>query len=167
MTDEDPIQTPIQPDNVEMNNHSQNQPPTPSDTQSSKRAVSEITSPSTSVDQNPFKEPLRKSKKAKTIPEDNKTLAEDLIKCTSSFFQDNSDNGYLTQEELIDFFENAYGSADPLSIAKTYTEDIEGLLNFLTKIHPALTPKYLKSRCTRLKTKINKQLLLSAFSTDH
>ncbi|XP_050516220.1 uncharacterized protein LOC126891086 [Diabrotica virgifera virgifera] len=124
LLDSNPIQTPLQPDNVEMNIHSQNQPPTSSDTQSSKRTVSEITSPPTSVDQNLFKEPLRKSKKAKTVPEDNNNLAEDLTKYTSSFFQDNSDNGYLTQEELIDFFENAHGSADPLSIAKT----IESLL---------------------------------------
>lgn len=70
----------------------------------------------------------------------------------------------IDYEQTIDFFENVHGSSDPLSIAKTYTNDIQALLDMLTKIYPYFTDRKIKSRCTNIKRKIKKQLLIESIS---
>lgn len=64
----------------------------------------------------------------------------------------------LTFDQLVDFMENSQGSPDPLSISLLYTNNTSGLLNMLTKIHPSITHRATKSRITKLRNKIRKQL---------
>lgn len=64
----------------------------------------------------------------------------------------------ITFEQLVDFMENSHGSPDPLSISLLYTNNTPALLDMLTKIYPFITHRGTKSRLTKLRNKIYKQL---------
>lgn len=66
----------------------------------------------------------------------------------------------ISFEQTIDFFENVQGSVDPLSTAKDYTSDILELLQLLTKIHSYTSDRQIKTKCTKTKKRIMKQLNL-------
>lgn len=67
-------------------------------------------------------------------------------------------NSALSFDAISHFLINAYGNTDPLSLAKTYTENVQDLLDSIDKIYPILHDKTLKNRCTRLIKKVRKQL---------
>ncbi|KAG5892997.1 hypothetical protein JTB14_037190 [Gonioctena quinquepunctata] len=89
---------------------------------------------------------------------------DELLGPIEPMFEDQSQQYVLTYEELKNFFENIHGSVDPLSVAKSYTSDITGLLNLLHKIYPLLTERKIKTRCTKVQNKIRKQLQLELIS---
>lgn len=55
------------------------------------------------------------------------------------------------------FLENAFGNPDPLSLARTYKLNVSELVQTLGTIHPHITTRSLKNRCTRLRKKLRSQ----------
>lgn len=69
-------------------------------------------------------------------------------------------------QQISSFLENAKGCKDPLSLARTYTEDIPALLATLHEIYPHFTHRHMKARCTKIQKKIRRQLQQSNIPTD-
>lgn len=72
----------------------------------------------------------------------------------------------LSYEEITDFLDNVYGSPDPLSCARQYTDDIPAVADMLTKIHPYLTERKIKTRATKIRNKLINQLKGKAPSSE-
>lgn len=126
-----------------------------------KRPISEITTPPTKVSEEPiFAKPKDvKEKKLKSSPniETNKDWGTKLAPA-KAILEDPAAKYPLTFEELVDFFENSNGSPDPLSTLKIYTSEITKVTDLLTQIYPHLKDRQIKSRCTRLRNKILRQM---------
>lgn len=110
-----------------------------------------------------FKKPKNKSssdratKKIKrSESSDSETSISDQLEPLKTILQDS--NPYpLNFDQLVLLFENSHGSPDPLSVAYGFTNDIPKLIHMLDSIHTHL-PTRMKTKCTRLKKRINKQL---------
>ena len=133
---------------------------------STKRNISEVITPpidisgQTSNEKDIFATPTpMKTKKSKpsSLTETSPTT-KDCMAPAKKFIESESHSFALNYEQITDFFENAFGSPDPLSIAKNYTDDIPALLDMLTKIYPHLTQRSIKTRCTKIRKKIMKQI---------
>lgn len=136
---------------------------------SSKRLLSDIITPSIQTDDNtvntkPNFTPKTTKKPKTSQPLEHPTPIEELMRPTKIMFDQEASSLPLTYQEISDFFENVYGSPDPLSVAKIYTPDIQGLLYTLNKIYPCFTDRKMKARCTKLQNKIKKQLDLEITS---
>lgn len=64
----------------------------------------------------------------------------------------------ITYEQIIDFISNLPKNPDPLSLAKNYTNNIDEMLEILTKIYPYIKHRGTKIRLNSVKKKIRKQL---------
>lgn len=117
------------------------------------------TPPETSSEINFIKPFSTKTKKLKTsIPTETTQSCETSILAAKKIIEEASPPTILDFNQLTSFLDNAYGSPEPLSIAREYTKDIQGLLELLTLIHPLATERSIKSRITRIKKKILNQL---------
>lgn len=87
---------------------------------------------------------------------DSETSIGDLLEPLKSILQDSGPH-VLNFDQLVLLFENVHGSPDPLSVARGFTEDIPKLIDMLDLIYAHLPPR-LKTKSTRLKNRINKQL---------
>lgn len=135
---------------------------------SQKRNISDVitppTQPPTSSDVFP-KPDLKTLKKYKaSIPSENQKTTEELMRPTKKLFDVEPPPFVLNYQQTIDFFENAYGSSDPLSIAHNYTTNLPALLDMITKLYPYFTERKMKTRCTKIKKKIRRQLEIETTS---
>ena len=101
--------------------------------------------------------PTKKLKKSNSM---ENTSLSDQMKPIESHINEAPNNFILNFQQLTSFFEDSFGSSDPLSIAHTYTKDVPALLKMIHNIYPYLQHRSIKSRCTRLQKKIRKQLNL-------
>lgn len=133
---------------------------------SSKRPISEPSTPTQTPEKIIFQKPDTKVLKKPKINLNNEgeSSIEKSMQPTKEMFRNPAEKYVLNHAQITDFFENVYGSPDPLSIAKTYTNDIQGLLEMLGKIYPYFTERKMKTRCTNVKRKITKQLLMESIS---
>lgn len=99
---------------------------------------------------------LKKYKPSTT--KETSTPIEELMLPTKKFIEEELPSPVLSYEELKDFLENVHGSSDPLSVAKQYTADIYGLINMMTLVYPHFTERSIKTRCTRIKKKLMRQI---------
>lgn len=128
-----------------------------------KRPVEDILTPteeSTETDKqepvdDPFIKPseISRAKKPKV-----KQQIDHLFKPTENFIKNHSPAFLLNYNQIKDLFDNAYGSIDPVSVAKNYTNDLLALVNMLTEIYPHFVERSIKSRCTKLRKKLLKHL---------
>lgn len=133
---------------------------------SSKRTITEILTPP--IEQNPanksddifVKPEMRQSKKSKqlTPTKDDTHTTEELLRPTKNFIISHNPPFILNYEQLVDLFENTYGSAQPANIALNYTTDLDSLCKMLQEIYPHFTERNIKVRCTKLKKKLQKYL---------
>lgn len=100
----------------------------------------------------------RKKKMRKSDSLDSLNPIEELMLPSKHEIENASPPLTVSFEQICDFFENAYGNSDPLSLVKQYTEDIRGFLETLQRVHSLVTSKSIKTKCTKLKKKITKQL---------
>lgn len=107
----------------------------------------------------PPKKILKIDPSASNIPPINEMMEPARTKYLES-------NPTISFEVLSDFLENASGHSDPVSLAKTYTEDITELLESISTIYPYLSHRSIKNRCTRIKKKIRKQVYNEDTDTD-
>lgn len=89
--------------------------------------------------------------------DNNISLAELLLPAKTMINKENPPFE-LAFDQLVDFMENSHGSPDPLSVSLLYTKNTPALLDMLTKIYPFLTHRGTKSKLTKLRNKIQKQL---------
>lgn len=87
--------------------------------------------------------------------ESNPSIRE-LLEPVRNIVEEKS-SSVLNFNQLVLFLENTHGNPDPLSVAQEFTKEIPQLLDFLRSLHDHL-PSRLKTKCTRLQTKILKQL---------
>lgn len=106
----------------------------------------------------PVAKPRPKRRKADKIPENLPIL--ETLKPLETIIRESPTPYVLNFEQFAIFLESVYGSPDPLSIANTYTSDTEALLKMIEELKPHIDHTGLKSRCTRLRKKIEKQLSL-------
>lgn len=64
----------------------------------------------------------------------------------------------LNFHQIVQFFESVHGSPDALSVAKQYTTDITGLIENLSELHSRLSQRNIKTKCTRIRKKLQLQL---------
>ncbi|KAG5870929.1 hypothetical protein JTB14_038195 [Gonioctena quinquepunctata] len=126
---------------------------------SQKRPHSEISPPI----QNPAKELEPSTIPSSQVKEKLKSQihnqsVESLVAPAKKLFDDNPADFPLDYSQIVSFLEDLFGTLDPLSIVRRYTGEVHTLLNILTKIYPALTERSIKTRITKLKKKILKQL---------
>lgn len=84
---------------------------------------------------------------------------DELLTPCEAEIESNPNKYVMTYDQLKDFLENAYGQNDVLTISKDYTEDTVALLKMLNQIYPILEHRSIKSRLTRLMTKLKSQLI--------
>lgn len=72
----------------------------------------------------------------------------------------------LTFEQICDFFEKVHGNPDALSVAEKFTKDIEVFIDMLRRIHPIVSSRSIKSKCTRLRKKIGRQFYGDDYLSD-
>lgn len=121
------------------------------------------------ITESPFVIPKSQSRRPRKIPKvdpsasDAPTTNEMMEPAKLKYLETNPT---ISFEILSDFLDNASGSSDPLSLAKTYTSDVTKLLDCLTVIYPHLSHRSIKSRCTRIMKKIKKQINNEDTDTD-
>ncbi|KAG5897582.1 hypothetical protein JTB14_007293 [Gonioctena quinquepunctata] len=82
---------------------------------------------------------------ADRIPKKPRTSnIEEQLSSLKEHIETNASKYPLTYEELKHFYDNTRGSKDILSVARQYTEDIEGLVYMLSKIHQLFDNKIIK-----------------------
>lgn len=59
---------------------------------------------------------------------------------------------------IVSFLENSFGNSDPLTESKRFTNDANQMIATMHKIYPHLTDRALKSRITRIISKLRRQL---------
>lgn len=108
-----------------------------------------------------FQVPKRGNRSVKKLKrsesQDSQTPLEEVMLPTKSFFETNPKPS-LTMDQVTDFISNVVNHPDPLSLARTYTENVEDLLKILTDLYPFLTHRGTKSRITRAKKRIKRLL---------
>ncbi|KAG5891285.1 hypothetical protein JTB14_019654 [Gonioctena quinquepunctata] len=62
----------------------------------------------------------------------------------------------LNSQQLENFIENSYGCKNLLALANDYINEPQKIITMLEEIRPQLTDKKIKTRCTKLKTKLLK-----------
>lgn len=131
---------------------------------------------SNSIDNENTSESPNKSSKIDTTPKTKttETVAQGNLRRTDSQeslkpiedlllpIKDEIDNTLppliLNFEQICDFFENTHGNPDPLSVARLYTDNIPAILDMLQWLHSQVKTRGIKTKCTRLKKRISKQL---------
>ncbi|KAK9892920.1 hypothetical protein WA026_022786 [Henosepilachna vigintioctopunctata] len=104
---------------------------------------------------NPFIKPSEtpRAKNAKTYKQ-----IDILFKPTKNFIKIHSPPLVLNYNQIKDLFDNVWGSTDPVSVVKNYTNDLLAVVNMLTEIYPHFTERNIKSRSTKLKKKLLKHI---------
>lgn len=113
---------------------------------------------STSVFLKPPKPATKKAKKENSSHSEPLQLTDVALAPVQEVIQSEPSSFVLDFKQIIHFLENAQGTSDVLSVAQQYTTDINGLMNMLTRLHPYFPSRNLKTRCTRLRKKLSKQL---------
>lgn len=112
----------------------------------------------TGQDQQKFTPPLPpKAVQTKKLKRSTSSEMPDFSKHlvqVKQMMEDNPNQYSITFPVLKWFLENTYGQSDPLSIARKLPTDLPALLQTLTEIHPHITDKGIKNRCTRLSKKL-------------
>uniref|UniRef100_A0A6P7EXJ7 Uncharacterized protein LOC114324163 n=1 Tax=Diabrotica virgifera virgifera TaxID=50390 RepID=A0A6P7EXJ7_DIAVI len=113
----------------------------------------------------------RSTKKPRVTKYDTKTgetvSTESLIQPAKEFIDKASTLFGLNYTEIVSFLDDAHGSPNPLSITQEYTKNITGLLVMLTEIYPKLEDRRIKSRITRIRKKMRRQLNLDKTEGDN
>lgn len=144
---------------IDMTDESYTQP-------SNKRSVSEILTPTSeeipsisnvAPENQIFKTPQLTLNSKKHKLEACTPLNMKLLQDTKTFIDSHTPPLILNTEQLLDLFDNTHGSKDVLAIVKDYTTDIPALITMLEKVHPYITDRNLKTRCTKLRKKLQKQ----------
>lgn len=112
-----------------------------------------------------FRKPKSAPKKLKKSTSEENINISDLLNPVEQHITEKTPPYVLTHTQLVDLFENLPGS-EPISLIKSYTEDLPALLDMLHKIYPLLAQKSIKNRNTRLQKKIKEYLKLSTANTD-
>ena len=126
----------------------------------------EIVPPSQSIFTKPNQPKSKKeshpSKKRKTISSNEKLIVKrvgkDLLLPAKALLEKHTDPLPLNYEEFSLFFENAHGSSNPLQISRQFTEKTQELVDMIELVYPVLTDQSMKYRCTRIKTRLTKEL---------
>lgn len=118
----------------------------------------------------PFKKPNQKPKKSKLSQSDSNLTQtiEEQLKPVEDLIKDDSRQYVLSYDLFKDLLENAYSTEDSLSVALSYTENVEGIINMINDIYPNLKHRSIKNRCTRIKNRLSqKQTSDSESSSSH
>lgn len=106
----------------------------------------------------PGSENLKLKKLKKSDSTESLTSIDEHLSPIKPLLDKNPDSYILDYDQLLSFLENVYGSSDPISVAKQYTDDINELLIMLENIYPLLEHRSIKNRITRMQKKIRKQI---------
>uniref|UniRef100_A0A6P7GPB8 Uncharacterized protein LOC114345122 n=1 Tax=Diabrotica virgifera virgifera TaxID=50390 RepID=A0A6P7GPB8_DIAVI len=125
------------------------------DPPSNKRTISEIISPPPNDTPENSSFPAPKLKKPKSWIKKPIQVLEDIKNSARLMYDDTSVTHSISYETFVDILESVHGTADPISLIKTYTNDLESVLNLLSQLHENLPNKKSKARCTRHKPTFN------------
>lgn len=101
--------------------------------------------------------PKQQKRLKKSESQDSLTPLDEIMKPTKEFFEKDPKPA-ITHEQITDFISNLPNNPDPLSLAKNYTDNIEELLEIITKIYPYIKHRGTKRKLSLVKKKIRKQL---------
>lgn len=121
-----------------------------------KRPISETLTPSPEINISEITFTKPKTPKKQKAEEPITKNLNDLLITTKEIIE--TGTFILTYEQLLNFFDNAQKTTDTLSVAKRYTDDIDELIRMLTIIYPHINDKSMKSRCTKIRNRLSKQL---------
>lgn len=115
--------------------------------------------PLSQIGESAFLEPKRACKKMKkSYSEEKLNDIPNLMKSAEKHINEKFPPYVLNFNQLTHLFENLSGSKDPISLVKTYSEDLQSVLTMLHSVYPFLEHKTLKSRNTRLQKKLRKHI---------
>ncbi|KAG5875247.1 hypothetical protein JTB14_031813 [Gonioctena quinquepunctata] len=136
------------------------------DTATNKRTASDILTPTSEEPDKVFvtpKNPHPKKHKADKKQTDFRCNFSHSLK---EFIDKHKPNFPLNSQQLENFIENSLGSKDLLIIAKDYTDEPVSIITMLDEIRPQLTERKMKTRCTKLKTRLLKQIATGNIDTE-
>lgn len=115
---------------------------------------------------NTIKQKTKNVQKKLKISESTENLISltDMLLPVKQYIENATSPFILNYSQLYDFLENVHGSPDPLSVSLGYTNDTEALLSMLGTLYTKLLHRNIKSRFTRIRRKINRQLTKSDVS---
>lgn len=116
-----------------------------------KKPTREESSDDQSTSRNLLKHTPKKTKKHDRHKEID---LEEQLSPIKEFLSQNPDKFTLNYNQLKSFLENTHGSADPISIALEYTNDLNKITQMLRDIYPHLEARSIKGRCTRIRNKL-------------
>ncbi|KAG5872203.1 hypothetical protein JTB14_011075 [Gonioctena quinquepunctata] len=79
-----------------------------------------------------------------------------LPESVKELIDNNSPQYPLNSQQLDNSIENSYGCKNLLALANDYINEPQKIITMLGEIRPQLTDKKIKTRCTKLKTKLLK-----------
>lgn len=101
----------------------------------------------------------KKYKRVKTSTSiENPEPINNLLSPAKKYIEEQSKQFPLNYDQLVLFMENVQGSRDPLSVARKFTKDVPLLVDMLFQIYPQVKERSIKTRITRIRSKIKKQL---------
>ncbi|KAG5889333.1 hypothetical protein JTB14_012604 [Gonioctena quinquepunctata] len=125
-------------------------------TSSQKRSVSEILTPTPEDTDKTFATPSinhKKKYKSEKLQTDHTYRFPESVK---KLIDNHSPQYPLNSQQLENFIENSYGCKNLLALANDYINEPQKIITMLEEIRPQLTDKKIKTRCTKLKTKLLK-----------
>lgn len=100
----------------------------------------------------------KSNKKVKTENSENiKKSIEELLNPLKEIIEASPNEFALDLLQFKSFIENATRSPNAVDVAKNYTSNPQVLVDMIQKVHPYLTDRGIKSRCTRIKNKLIEQ----------
>lgn len=106
---------------------------------------------------------LKKMKKSEST--ESLIDLEVTLRPAISIIENQKTESVVNYQQLVDFFENVHGSSDPISIARQYTTNVQGLVDMLLELREHLEHRSTKARCTRIRKKLEHQLELELKSS--
>lgn len=99
----------------------------------------------------------RQTRKPRSLSPRYRLPAEQLGTLVKQKIKENPKQYILSYEELVDFYENAQGASDPLTISRDYTNHTRSLIHMIDELKQNCS-KTIKSKLTRITSKLKQQI---------
>lgn len=136
------------------------------ETTANKRPVSEILSPTPEDATNVFATPQEKVNKKHKHENTSSGKSIQFPEAIKDFIDNHSPPFSLNSQQLEKLLDDTHGTRDVLITVKDYTSNPSTIVTILEEVHPHLTDRRLKIRCTKLKSKLTRQLETGTLNTD-
>lgn len=100
----------------------------------------------------------QKAKKMKLPSNQGNPVTDKIVETVENLYLENPTPFPITPTDFKALLENTFGSRDPLMEVHRITDDVDGILKFMSDIQPHLPDRSAKSRISHLSKKIRRQL---------